>query len=141
MRRRPWRPGMRLYHISRREACTVIRYNREYDAYYVQWEGDPVAPGRILRNARTEFCAARYLSPRPAGDAATHTQRACSACARVVAVRRLQQNHGGGKHMARHKCPHGRWCIAGDRFSNNGWNAGDLRHRLRCPECAAGAAR
>jgi len=47
-------------------------------------------------------------------------KRQCSACGRVVAVRTALQNHGGGKHMIRHKCPHGRLCIAGNRFSNNG---------------------
>jgi hypothetical protein len=40
---------------------------------------------------------------------------ACNACGRMVAVRFGVQGHGthAGKARARHKCPHGQWCIAG----------------------------
>jgi hypothetical protein len=54
----------------------------------------------------------------------------CMACGRVVAVAVQIQNHGGGKARARHKCPHGEWCITGDPLMKaGGWNY------ARCAEC------
>lgn len=46
----------------------------------------------------------------------------CLACGRVVSVRFANQEHGGGKARAPHKCPHGRPCIAGSPFGGQGIN-------------------
>lgn len=47
----------------------------------------------------------------------------------------------GGKGRVRHKCPHGRWCIAGDsRMKAGGWIPGDSAHRRFCPDCASAQA-
>ena len=49
----------------------------------------------------------------------------CGCCKRVVAFR----NIAGRKARVRHKCPHGQWCITGDRL------IGHHANQPRCLEC------
>lgn len=62
----------------------------------------------------------------------------CPGCGRSIAVRTATQSMAGagGKHRAPHKCPHGRDCVFGSRFANNGLNPGNMRHVMACRECA-----
>lgn len=63
---------------------------------------------------------------------------ACPGCGRSIAVRTQTQSDAGtgGKHRMPHKCPHGKPCIFGSRYANNGINPGNFRHELACAECA-----
>jgi hypothetical protein len=54
-----------------------------------------------------------------------HGTKVCHCCGREIARR----NVGGGKALHRHKCPHGHWCVAGDRLD------GHHANQPRCREC------
>lgn len=54
----------------------------------------------------------------------------CPGCRRMVAYKTAaQRRYGGGKGRVKHKCPHGRWCVFGERHGREGWNW------PTCPEC------
>ena len=68
---------------------------------------------------------------------------ACFACGRRVAyspdIAHLVRSgaRGGGKGRARHKCPHGVWCIAGTPLGRQGYNRAPTMGPHACLPCAA----
>ena len=58
------------------------------------------------------------------------TRHPCPGCGRLVAYRlKTQRIHGGGKGRVKHLCPHGEWCVFGEKCGRMGWNW------PRCKEC------
>jgi hypothetical protein len=64
-------------------------------------------------------------------------KRECMACGRMVSVKSVIQNKGGGKQRVRHLCPHGVVCITG---AGPTYGAGYCRAPFfgpkSCQECA-----
>jgi hypothetical protein len=65
------------------------------------------------------------------------SKRPCQCCGRPVAMRKLiNRIYGGGKARVRHKCPHGRWCVAGTIIGQHA-NVPMPTRLGGCPECNA----
>ena len=60
----------------------------------------------------------------------------CLACGRTIACEGIM---AGGKGRLKHKCPHGKPCLAG--ISNQGWNPGGGMHDIYNPCCSGIAKR